>query len=251
VTIPTRASDGWEPSPERIARAITPRTKAILLSSPTNPTGAVTSRATVEKVAHLAEERDLLVISDEIYDRLVYGTEHVCVASLPNMRERTILLGGFSKDYAMTGWRIGYAAAPAPLLAQLAKIHQYTIMSAPTVGQFAALEALRSGEPHVEQMRQQYDKRRRLIVEGFRRLRLDCVEPLGAFYAFPSIANVSRSSPAARSDPVAQDTSVAPTPPPPRKSRRLCVASSGSSTGTRGEWFLYAFVPELHVTSYV
>jgi aminotransferase len=139
------------------------------------------------EISAVAEKHDLLVISDEIYDRLVYGIDHVCVPALPGMRDRTILLGGFSKDYAMTGWRIGYACANPDLLAAMRKVHQYTIMSAPTTAQAAALVALKEGEDHVEQMRQEYDRRRRLIVDGFNTLGLDCFEPRGAFYAFPSI----------------------------------------------------------------
>jgi aminotransferase len=140
------------------------------------------------EITALAEEHDLLIISDEIYDRLVYGVEHTCVPSLPGMWDRTILLGGFSKDYAMTGWRIGYACANPDLLAAMRKVHQYTIMSAPTTAQAAALAALEEGEQFVEEMRLEYDRRRRLIVDGFNRLGLDCFEPRGAFYAFPSIA---------------------------------------------------------------
>ncbi len=193
VTIPCRVENAFRAVPGEIARAITPRTKAILVSYPSNPTGAVAGRENLLEIARLAEKHDLVVISDEIYDRLVYGVEHVCVASLPGMRERTITLGGFSKDYAMTGWRIGYAAAPAPVLAQMNKIHQYTIMSAPTVGQAAAIEALKSGEPFVREMVVEYDRRRRLIVAGLNRLGLDCIEPHGAFYAFPSVARSGMS----------------------------------------------------------
>ena len=139
-------------------------------------------------LSELAEQHDLLVLSDEIYDQLVYGGhKHVCFASLPGMRERTITLGGFSKSYAMTGWRIGYAAAPAPILAALAKIHQYTIMSAPTPSQAAALQALQTGEEHVQSMVAEYDRRRQLLVSGLNELGLSTFEPLGAFYAFPSI----------------------------------------------------------------
>ena len=144
-------------------------------------------------VSRLAEKHDLLVISDEIYDRLVYGVDHTCFASLPGMRERTILLGGFSKSHAMTGWRIGYAAAAADVLGAMRKVHQYTIMSAPTPAQFAALEGLRVGEESVEEMRVRYDRRRQLIVGGLNSIGLDCFEPRGAFYAFPSIAATGMS----------------------------------------------------------
>jgi aminotransferase len=183
----TRVEDAFQVTAEDIERAITPRTKAVLIGYPNNPTGAVMSRVALLQVAELAERRDLLVISDEIYDRLVYGVEHVCFASLPRMRERTITLGGFSKAYAMTGWRIGYAAAPGELLAAMRKVHQYTIMSAPTTAQVAAVTALAEGEDFVEKMVGEYDRRRRLIVGGLNRLGLACFEPRGAFYAFPSI----------------------------------------------------------------
>ena len=187
VYLATRVEDSFQVTAEDIERAITPRTKAVLIGYPNNPTGAVMSRAALEQVADLAERRDIFVISDEIYDRLVYGVEHVCFASLPRMRERTITLGGFSKAYAMTGWRIGYAAAPAELLAAMRKVHQYTIMSAPTTAQVAAVTALAEGEAFVEKMVSEYDRRRRLIVGGLNRLGLPCFEPRGAFYAFPSI----------------------------------------------------------------
>ena len=187
VAVPTFVSQGFQVTVDDLERARTPRTRAILLGYPNNPTGAVLERARLLDIAHWAEAHDLVVISDEIYDRLVYGIEHTCFSSLPGMRERTILLGGFSKAYAMTGWRIGYAAAPAGLLAAMRKVHQYIIMSAPTIAQEAAIEALRSGEPYVEAMREEYDRRRRVIVDGFNRLGLHCFEPRGAFYAFPSI----------------------------------------------------------------
>jgi aminotransferase len=172
----------------QVEELITPQSKTLLLGYPNNPTGAVMSRERLWDIARLAEKHDLLVISDEIYDRLVYGVEHTCFPSLPGMRERTILLGGFSKSYAMTGWRIGYAAAPAEILGGMRKVHQYTIMSAPTTAQCAALEALKHGEDAVQEMRARYDRRRRLIVDGLNDIGLTCFEPKGAFYAFPSIA---------------------------------------------------------------
>jgi aminotransferase len=187
VTVPTYVADNFQVTAATIEKAITSKTKAILLGYPNNPTGAVMTEAVMTEISAVAEKHDLLVISDEIYDRLVYGIDHVCVPALPGMRDRTILLGGFSKDYAMTGWRIGYACANPDLLAAMRKVHQYTIMSAPTTAQAAALVALKEGEDHVEQMRQEYDRRRRLIVDGFNTLGLDCFEPRGAFYAFPSI----------------------------------------------------------------
>ena len=189
VPLATRAEDAFQVSASDLEAHVTPRTRALLIGYPNNPTGAVMSRERLQELARVAQARDLLVISDEIYDRLVYGGHrHVCFASLPGMRERTITLGGFSKAYAMTGWRIGYVAAPAPILAELRKIHQYTIMSAPTMAQIAALEALASGEPHVLAMVEEYDRRRRLIVEGLNSLNLPTFEPKGAFYAYPSIA---------------------------------------------------------------
>jgi aminotransferase len=187
VPLRTGPENGFQVSAADIAKAITPRTKAILLGYPCNPTGAVMNREGLLEIARLAEERDLVVISDEIYDRLVYGVEHTCFASLPGMRERTIVLQGFSKAYAMTGWRLGYAVGPAEIIAGMLKIHQYTIMSAPTSAQFAAIEALRSGEAEVQAMRAEYDRRRKVIVAGVNDIGLTCTEPRGAFYAFPSI----------------------------------------------------------------
>ncbi len=195
VAVPTYVRDNFQVTAETIEAAITPKTKAILLGYPNNPTGAVMTKEVMLSVTAVAEQHDLLIISDEIYDRLVYGIEHVCVPALPGMRERTVLLGGFSKDYAMTGWRIGYACAPAEILAAMRKVHQYTIMSAPTTGQAAALAALTDeGNRYVEEMRLEYDRRRRLIVDGFNTLGMDCFEPRGAFYAFPSIAKTGMSS---------------------------------------------------------
>jgi len=188
VEIPTRAEDGFQLRPEALEAAITPRTKLILLGYPNNPTGAVATRQALLEVARLAEKYNLLVVSDELYDQLVYGVPHVCFASLPGMKKRTVLLGGFSKNYAMTGWRIGFAAAPADILRGLLRVHQYTIMSAPTTAQTAALEAIENGAPHVEEMRVEYNRRRELIVSGLNELGLATVEPHGAFYAFPSIA---------------------------------------------------------------
>jgi len=188
VEVPSRVEDNFQPNLEAIVMAVTPRTKAILIGYPNNPTGAVASRETLEELLRIAEKHDLVVISDEIYDRLVYGLPHVCFASIPGAWPRTITLGGFSKDYAMTGWRIGYAAAPEDILRGLLRIHQYTIMSAPTSAQHAALEALQTGEPFVQEMVLEYDRRRKLIVSGMNRLGLPTFEPCGAFYAFPQIS---------------------------------------------------------------
>jgi aminotransferase len=188
VNVCTSADNDFQVLSSQIEEVVTDKTKALLLGYPNNPTGAVMSRERLLDVANLAKEHDLLVISDEIYDRLVYGVEHTCFATLPDMRQRTILLGGFSKAYAMTGWRIGYAAAPVEILAAMRKVHQYTIMSAPTIAQYAALEAIEHGEEAVQEMRARYDRRRRLIVDGLNNIGLTCFEPKGAFYAFPSIA---------------------------------------------------------------
>jgi aminotransferase len=187
VELPTFVEDGFQVRAKDLEAAITPRTKAILLGYPNNPTGAVATRESLLEVARIAEEHDLVVISDELYDQLVYDVSHVCFASLPGMQERTILLGGFSKNYAMTGWRVGYAAGPVDIIRGLVRIHQYTIMSAPTIAQAAAFEALTHGHEHVEEMRCEYDRRRKLIVKGLNELGLPTFEPHGAFYAFPDI----------------------------------------------------------------
>ncbi|MBM3124375.1 MAG: pyridoxal phosphate-dependent aminotransferase [Chloroflexi bacterium] len=188
VEIPARLENQFMIDPQDIRQAITPRTRAIFIGYPSNPTGAVASREVLIEIAAIAEEHDLLVVSDEIYDRLVYDFNHVCFPSLgESIWARTILLGGFSKDYAMTGWRIGYACGPADIIKGLVRIHQYTIMSAPTTAQDAAIEALKSGEPHVQDMVREYDRRRRLLVTGLNRLGLETFEPRGAFYAFPNI----------------------------------------------------------------
>jgi aminotransferase len=189
VELPTFAVDNFQVRPDALRAAITPRTKALLIGYPNNPTGAAGERTVLLEIARIAEEYDLVVISDELYDRLVYATQHVCFPALPGMRKRTVLLGGFSKNYAMTGWRAGYAAAPADILRGLLRVHQYTIMSAPTMSQLAALEAINNGDEYVDQMRDEYDRRRRLIVTGLNELGLPTFEPHGAFYAFPSIAN--------------------------------------------------------------
>ncbi|MGA9533577.1 MAG: aminotransferase class I/II-fold pyridoxal phosphate-dependent enzyme [Anaerolineales bacterium] len=188
IDLATRAEDAFQVTADDVEALITPATKALLVGYPNNPTGAVLSRPRAQGLVNLAQEHDLLVISDEIYDQLVYGAhQHVCFASLAGARERTVTLGGFSKDYAMTGWRIGYVAAPAPLLSAMRKVHQYTVMSAPTTSQVAAIEALSAGADYVAEMVEEYDRRRRLIVDGLNQLGLKTFEPLGAFYAFPSV----------------------------------------------------------------
>jgi aminotransferase len=194
VYVPASRESDFEVSVDEIARRITPRSRAILIGYPNNPTGAVMPRAELERLARLAAERDLLVISDEIYDRLVYGVEHTCFPALGGARERTVLLGGFSKSYAMTGWRIGYLAAPADLIAGMVKIHQYAALCAPIMSQKAAIEALTRGEADVEAMVGEYDERRRVLVHGLNALGLDTFEPRGAFYAFPSIRSTGLSS---------------------------------------------------------
>ena len=187
IEVPGSMEKEFQPDPEKIEAAVTPKTKAIFIGFPNNPTGAVATRENLMKIAEIAEKHDLLVISDEIYDSLVYGVEHVCFASLPGMKERTITLGGFSKSYAMTGWRVGYAAAPADILQGLVRVHQYTVMSAPSMSQLAALAAVRQGADHAEEMRQKYDRRRQLIVSRLNEIGLDTFMPQGAFYAFPKI----------------------------------------------------------------
>jgi aminotransferase len=187
--IPTRASDGFTLHPDDLEQRITPRTKALLIGYPANPTGAVLSRKVMEEVARIVERHNLFVVSDEIYDRLVYGTEHTCFSALPGMRERTILMGGFSKAYAMTGWRLAYTCARSELTEAMMKVHQYVMMSAPTPAQFAAIEALRNGEEDVRGMVSEYDRRRQLVVSALNGMGLACVEPRGAFYAFPHIGS--------------------------------------------------------------
>lgn len=193
VEIFTNMEDDFQPDPAVIEKAITPQTKAILLGYPNNPTGAVASRETMQAIADIAERHDLVVVSDEIYDRLVYEHAHVCFPAIEGMHDRTILLGGFSKNYAMTGWRIGYAAGPASLIKGLVRIHQYSVMSAPTISQYAALEALKEGEPYVQEMLAEYDRRRKLIHQGLNDLGLPTFEPHGAFYVFPSIHHTGLS----------------------------------------------------------
>ena len=195
VHVPTRFEDDFALDPADVEAAITPRTKALFLGYPANPTGAVLDDEVQDELARIAEKHDLLVYSDEIYDRLAYGTyRHRAFSALPGMRERTILMGGFSKAYAMTGWRVGYVCAPAGILEGIVKVHQYGIMSAPTVAQDAALAALQGAEPAVEAMVAEYDRRRRLLVDGLNRIGLDTFEPRGAFYAFPRISSTGLTS---------------------------------------------------------
>jgi aminotransferase len=194
IMVPTHEKDGFELNAAAVEERITDKTRALLIGYPANPTGAVMSREKLSELAGLAKRRGLMVISDEIYAQLVYGGAHTCVAALPGMKENTILLGGFSKAFAMTGWRIGYACAPREIIAAMTKIHQYTMMCAPTMGQVAAIEALRAGGSDTTEMVADYNRRRRVIVKGLRDLGLSCFEPKGAFYAFPSIASTGMTS---------------------------------------------------------
>ena len=194
VTVPTDMENSFRVKPEDIESRITPRTKAILLGYPNNPTGAVMPRSDLERIAEIAQRHDLLVIFDEVYERLVYGVEHTCFASLPQMAQRTIHLGGFSKSYAMTGWRIGYACSNPEIIEAMMKVHQYTMLCAPILGQMAAIEAIRSADASVEDMREEYDIRRHMMVRGLNDIGLSCVEPQGAFYTFPSIKSLNMPS---------------------------------------------------------
>jgi len=194
IMVPTNQENNFEISPADIEARVTDKTKAILIGYPANPTGAVMPRNKLAQIAEIARRHQLLVISDEIYTKLVYGVEHTCFATLPEMKESTILLGGFSKAYAMTGWRIGYAAASAEVITSMTKIHQYTMLCASIMGQVAAIEALKSGESSVTKMVEEYNRRRLTIVKGLNDIGLSCFEPRGAFYAFPSIKSTAMTS---------------------------------------------------------
>jgi aminotransferase class I and II len=195
VPIHMRSEDQFKLTPELLKNAITEKTKLLVLPFPNNPTGAIMEREDLEAIATVLRDTKILVISDEIYGELNYtDTRHVSIAELPGMKERTILINGFSKTYSMTGWRLGYACAEPEIIAQMTKLHQYAIMCAPTTSQFAAIEALRNGDDDVSAMRQEYNYRRRFIVNGFNKLGLTCFEPLGAFYCFPSIKRTGMSS---------------------------------------------------------
>ena len=194
VGVVCKREDEFRLSVEQLEAAVTPRTKALLLGFPNNPTGAVMPREPLAEIARFAESHDLIVISDEIYASLTYEGQHTCFAALPQMRDRTILLNGFSKAYAMTGWRIGYALGNSDFIAAMTKIHQFTMLCAPITAQIAAIEALRQGKPSRDRMVDEYDRRRRLMVDGLRAIGLDCFEPKGAFYVFPSIRNTGLTS---------------------------------------------------------
>ncbi len=194
VPLVTKAEDAFRLKAETVAAAITPKTKLLVLPFPNNPTGAIMPREELEALAEVLRGTDILVLSDEIYGELTYGKEHVSFASLPGMQERTVLVSGFSKAFAMTGWRLGYACGPQPLMALLTKLHQYAIMCAPTTAQYAAIEAMNKGDDDVEQMRGEYDMRRRFIVDELNKMGLTCFEPEGAFYVFPSIQSTGMTS---------------------------------------------------------
>ncbi len=195
VVIELEEKDEFRLTPEKLLEKITPKTKILVLPFPNNPTGAVMRREDLEKIAAIVAEKDLFVVSDEIYAELTYGDEaHVSITSLPGMQERTVLINGFSKAYAMTGWRLGYACAPAAILKQMLKIHQYAIMCAPTTSQYAAVEAMRNGDEDVKNMREAYDQRRRYLIHAFSEMGLECFEPMGAFYMFPSIKRFGMTS---------------------------------------------------------
>ena len=195
VIIETRAENSFKITAEELKAAITPRTKALILPYPCNPTGAIMEKADLEAIAAVLRDTNILVISDEIYAELTFGeAPHVSIASIDVMQERVVLINGFSKTFSMTGWRLGYACGPAPVMEQITKIHQYAIMCAPTTSQYAAVEALRKGDEAVAAMREEYDMRRRLIVNGFNKIGLSCREPKGAFYAFPCIRSTGMTS---------------------------------------------------------
>ncbi|MBP3312122.1 MAG: aminotransferase class I/II-fold pyridoxal phosphate-dependent enzyme [Butyricicoccus sp.] len=194
VPLKTVAEDHFKITPERLRAAITPRTKMLVLPYPNNPTGAIMTRDELEAIAEVLRDTNILVLSDEIYCDLTYQGSHVCFAEIDGMKERTIVVGGFSKSYAMTGWRLGWAMGPREMMAPICKIHQFGIMSAPTTAQFAGIEAMRTGEDDVQRMKLQYDMRRRYLVGELRDMGLDCFEPLGAFYVFPSIRSTGLSS---------------------------------------------------------
>lgn len=195
ITINTKAEDNFKLTAEEIEEAVTPKTKLIIMLYPNNPTGAVMRKDDLNKISEVIKKHDLLVLTDEIYSALTYGNEtHISIASLPEMKERTIVINGFSKTYSMTGWRLGYALAPAEIIQQMTKLHQFAIMSAPTNSQHAAIEALKNGDSDIEKMREEYDLRRRYTVSRFNEMGLSCFEPEGAFYAFPSIKSTGLSS---------------------------------------------------------
>ncbi|NCE65258.1 aminotransferase class I/II-fold pyridoxal phosphate-dependent enzyme [Pseudoflavonifractor sp. 524-17] len=194
VMVETKAENEFRLTAEELKAAITPKTKALVLPFPCNPTGGIMERSDLEAIAAVLEGTDIMILSDEIYAELTYGQHHVSPANLPELKGRTILVNGFSKSHAMTGWRMGYACGPTEIIEQMIKLHQFGIMSAPTMSQYAAVEAMRSGDGDIEKMREEYDGRRRYLVEGLRRIGLPCFEPKGAFYVFPDIRSSGLSS---------------------------------------------------------
>lgn len=194
VVIELKAENEFRLTPEELEAAITPKTKLLVLPFPNNPTGAVMEKSDLEKIAEVVKKHDIFVLSDEIYSELTYLDKHVSIASLPGMRARTVVINGFSKSHAMTGWRLGYACGPRVILEQMLKVHQYAIMCAPTTSQYAAVEALRNGDEDVAAMREEYDGRRRYLMHRFREMGLECFEPFGAFYVFPCIKEFGMSS---------------------------------------------------------
>ncbi|MBQ7125252.1 MAG: aminotransferase class I/II-fold pyridoxal phosphate-dependent enzyme [Clostridia bacterium] len=195
VTVVTEEKDNFKLTPEKLRAAITPKTKLLVMPFPNNPTGAIMTRDELIEIAEILRDSDIFVLSDEIYAEMTYsGDRHVSIASLPGMRERTVVVNGFSKAYAMTGWRMGYTAAPAPITKQMLKLHQFAIMCAPTTSQFAAVEALKNGDPDIEMMTGEYNMRRRFLVDGLRKIGIPCFEPEGAFYVFPNIGVFGMSS---------------------------------------------------------
>lgn len=194
VTIPLQEKNEFKLTAEELEAAITPKTKILIMPFPNNPTGSIMTKEDLEPIVEIVKKYDLFVISDEIYSELTYGTEHVSIASFEGMKERTILINGFSKGFAMTGWRLGYACGPEEIIGQMVKIHQYAIMCAPTNSQYAAVEALRNCDEEVQEMREAYNQRRRFLVHEFNRMGLECFEPFGAFYIFPSIKEFGMTS---------------------------------------------------------
>ncbi len=194
VIVETRAEDGFKLTPDALRAAITPKTKILVLPFPNNPTGALLEREDLGGIAEVLRGTDILILSDEIYAELTYGGRHVSIANIPDMKERTVIVSGFSKAYAMTGWRLGYILAPEPLLSPMLKLHQYAIMCAPTVSQIAAEEALKNGDEDIEYMKAEYDRRRRLITAGLRKIGIECFEPRGAFYIFPYVGGFGLTS---------------------------------------------------------
>ena len=194
VIIDLEAKDQFKLTSEKLLEKITPKTKVLVLPFPNNPTGAVMKAEELEEIVKIVIEKDLFVISDEIYAELTYGSDHTTIASFPGMKDRTVLINGFSKSYAMTGWRLGYAAAPRVILEQMLKIHQFAIMCAPTTSQYAAVAALRDGDKDVQVMRESYDQRRRYLIHAFKEMGMECFEPHGAFYTFPSVKRFGMTS---------------------------------------------------------